>query len=324
MKTHYVIPIFIPESACPFRCTYCNQYNITEKATSPNPDEVASFISKYLETIPYQNPEVVVKVAFFGGNFTGLPISEQEAYLKVVQNFIDNKSIQTIQLSTRPDYISDPILQLLKKYRVSLIELGAQSLDAEVLKCTKRGHTVQDVEKSAQMIRQYGFELGLQMMIGLPGDTFDKSLATAQKIVDLGAKYSRIYPTLVIKDTDLEQEYKNGNYIPLTLEQAVDWCAQIVPIFEQNGVQILRLGLHPSEGLIHHETLIAGPFHVSFKELVLTALWREKLQQLSQNNLTDTFELEVPKAEINYAIGYESRNKLWLERKYKKVIFKQI
>lgn len=324
MKKHYVIPIFIPESACPFRCTYCNQYNITEKATSPNPDEVASFISKYLETIPYQNPEVVVKVAFFGGNFTGLPISEQEAYLKVVQNFIDNKSIQTIQLSTRPDYISDPILQLLKKYRVSLIELGAQSLDAEVLKCTKRGHTVQDVEKSAQMIRQYGFELGLQMMIGLPGDTFDKSLATAQKIVDLGAKYSRIYPTLVIKDTDLEQEYKNGNYIPLTLEQAVDWCAQIVPIFEQNGVQILRLGLHPSEGLIHHETLIAGPFHVSFKELVLTALWREKLQQLSQNNLTDTFELEVPKAEINYAIGYESRNKLWLERKYKKVIFKQI
>lgn len=324
MKKHYVIPIFIPESACPFRCTYCNQYNITEKATSPNPDEVASFISKYLETIPYQNPEVVVKVAFFGGNFTGLPISEQEAYLKVVQNFIDNKSIQTIQLSTRPDYISDPILQLLKKYRVSLIELGAQSLDAEVLKCTKRGHTVQDVEKSAQMIRQYGFELGLQMMIGLPGDTFDKSLATAQKIVDLGAKYSRIYPTLVIKDTDLEQEYKKGDYVPLTLEQAVDWCAQIVPIFEQNGVQILRLGLHPSEGLIHHETLIAGPFHVSFKELVLTALWREKLQQLSQNNLTDTFELEVPKAEINYAIGYESRNKLWLERKYKKVIFKQI
>ena len=324
MKKHYVIPIFIPESACPFRCTYCNQYNITEKATSPNPDEVASFISKYLETIPYQNPEVVVKVAFFGGNFTGLPISEQEAYLKVVQNFIDNKSIQTIQLSTRPDYISDPILQLLKKYRVSLIELGAQSLDAEVLKCTKRGHTVQDVEKSAHMIHQYGFELGLQMMIGLPGDTFDKSLATAQKIVDLGAKYSRIYPTLVIKDTDLEQEYKNGNYIPLTLEQAVDRCAQIVPIFEQNGVQILRLGLHPSEGLIHHETLIAGPFHVSFKELVLTALWREKLQQLSQNNLTDTFELEVQKAEINYAIGYESRNKLWLERKYKKVIFMQI
>ena len=324
MKKHYVIPIFIPESACPFRCTYCNQYNITEKATSPNPDEVASFISKYLETIPYQNPEVVVKVAFFGGNFTGLPISEQEAYLKVVQNFIDNKSIQTIQLSTRPDYISDPILQLLKKYRVSLIELGAQSLDAEVLKCTKRGHTVQDVEKSAQMIRQYGFELGLQMMIGLPGDTFDKSLATAQKIVDLGAKYSRIYPTLVIKDTDLEQEYKNGNYIPLTLEQAVDWCAQIIPIFEQNGIQILRIGLHPSEGLINHETLVAGPFHVSFKELVLTELWKKRLILLTQQNTSDTFEVEVPNSEINYAIGYGSMNKKWLEEKYKKLIFRQI
>lgn len=324
MKTHYVIPIFIPESACPFRCTYCNQYNITEKATSPNPDEVASFISDYLQTIPYQNPEVVVKVAFFGGNFTGLPISEQEAYLKVVQNFIDNKSIQTIQLSTRPDYISDPILQLLKKYRVSLIELGAQSLDAEVLKCTKRGHTVQDVEKSAQMIRQYGFELGLQMMIGLPGDTFDKSLTTAQKIVQLGAKYTRIYPTLVIKDTDLEQEYKKGDYVPLTLEQAVDWCAQIIPIFEQNGIQILRIGLHPSEGLINHETLVAGPFHVSFKELVLTELWKKRLLLLTQQNTSDTFEVEVPNSEINYAIGYGSMNKKWLEEKYKKLIFRQI
>ena len=324
MKKHYIIPIFIPESACPFRCTYCNQYNITEKATSPKPDEVASFISTYLDTIPYQNPEVIVKVAFFGGNFTGLPISEQEAYLKVVQNFIDNKSIQTIQLSTRPDYISDPILQLLKKYRVSLIELGAQSLDAEVLKCTKRGHTVQDVEKSAQMIRQYGFELGLQMMIGLPGDTFDKSLTTAQKIVQLGAKYTRIYPTLVIKDTDLEQEYKKGDYVPLTLEQAVDWCAQIIPIFEQNGIQILRIGLHPSEGLINHETLVAGPFHVSFKELVLTELWKKRLILLTQQNTSDTFEVEVPNSEINYAIGYGSMNKKWLEEKYKKLIFRQI
>ena len=324
MKTHYVIPIFIPESACPFRCTYCNQYNITEKATSPKPDEVASFITGYLQTIPYQNPEVVVKVAFFGGNFTGLPISEQEAYLKVVQPFIDDKRVHSIQLSTRPDYISEPILMLLKNYRVSLVELGAQSLDPEVLKYTRRGHTVQDVIKSAQMIRQHGFELGLQMMIGLPGDTLEKSIATAQKIVELGAQYTRIYPTLVIQDTDLEKEFRDGLYQPLSLEEAVEWCAQIVPIFEQNNIQILRLGLHPSEGLIHHETLIAGPFHVSFKELVLTALWKDRLLQISQNNDTDTFEVEVPKTEINYAIGYASRNKIWLEKKYDKVVFKQI
>lgn len=324
MKTHYVIPIFIPESACPFRCTYCNQYNITEKATSPKPDEVASFISGYLQTIPHQNPDVVVKVAFFGGNFTGLPISEQESYLRVVQPFIDDKKVQSIQLSTRPDYISEPILKLLKNYRVTLIELGAQSLDPEVLKYTRRGHTVQDVIKSARMIRQHGFELGLQMMIGLPGDNVEKSIITAQKIVELGAQYTRIYPTLIIKDTDLEKDYRNGLYQPLTLEEAVEWCAQIVPIFEQNDIQILRLGLHPSEGLIHHETLVAGPFHISFKELVLTAIWKKKLHQLSQQNNSDTFEIEVPKSEINFAIGYESRNKKWLEEKYKKVIFRQI
>jgi histone acetyltransferase (RNA polymerase elongator complex component) len=213
---------------------------------------------------------------------------------------------------------------LLKNYRVSLVELGVQSLDPEVLKYTRRGHTMQDVIKSAQMIRQHGFELGLQMMIGLPGDTLEKSIATAQKIVELGAKYTRIYPTLVIKDTDLEQEYKNGDYVPLTLEQAVDWCAQIVPIFEQNGIQILRIGLHPSEGLINHETLVAGPFHISFKELVLTELWKKRLLLLTQPNTSDTFEVEVPSSEINYAIGYGSLNKKWLEKKYKKLKFRQI
>ncbi|MDX9891807.1 MAG: radical SAM protein [Bacteroidales bacterium] len=324
MKTHYVIPIFIPESACPFRCTYCNQYNITEKTTSPSTDEVVSFISEYLKTIPFQRDGVVVKVAFFGGNFTGLPIPEQESYLQVVQPFIDDEKVHSIQLSTRPDYIDEHRLNILKQYRVSLIELGAQSLDPEVLLQTRRGHTVHDVEKSAHMILQNGFELGLQMMIGLPGDTLEKSIATARKITALGAQYTRIYPTLVIRDTDLEKAYTQGLYQPLTLDQAVEWCAQIVPIFNQNQIQILRIGLHPSEGLIHHETRIAGPFHISFKELVLTSIWKQKLIQLAHNNFTDTFIVEVPKPEINYAIGYHSSNKIFLEQRFQKVIFIQV
>lgn len=285
---------------------------------------MVSFISEYLQTIPHQHPDVIVKVAFFGGNFTGLPISDQESYLQIVQPFIEKNRVHSIQLSTRPDYISEPILKMLKTYHVSLIELGAQSLDLDVLLQTRRGHTVHDVERSAHMILQYGFELGLQMMIGLPGDTKEKSIATAHKIAALGAQYTRIYPTLVIRDTDLEKGYKNGLYHPLTLDQAVEWCAQILPIFEQNHILILRLGLHPSDGLMHNETLIAGPFHVSFKELVLTAIWKEKLIQLSQNNKSDTFEIEVPKSEINYAIGYNSSNKKFLQKRFQKVIFIQI
>ncbi len=324
MKTHYTIPIFIPESACPFRCTYCNQYNITQKATSPSPDEVVSIIRQYLSTIPKNNPELEIKVAFFGGSFTGLPISEQQRYLETVAPFIKSGQINFIQLSTRPDYINQGILDMLKQHHVKWIELGAQSLDPDVLSLTKRGHTVEDVEKSAQLILQNGFELGLQMMVGLPGDTPEKSYETAQKIIGLKAQYTRIYPTLVIKNTDLETAYLKGLYTPLTLEQAVKWVAPLIPLFEENQVQILRIGLHPSEGFITRETLIAGPFHVSFKELVITELWREKLIHLAQNNHSDTFIVEVPKAEINYAIGYHSSNKILMEQRFRKVIFKQL
>ena len=324
MKTNYTIPIFIPESACPFRCSYCNQYNITNKATSPSQAEVVSVIESYLQTIPVNRSQITVKVAFFGGSFTGLPLNEQESYLQTVQPYIEQKLVDSIQLSTRPDYINEEILNLLKKYHVTLIELGAQSLDPEVLIQSHRGHTVADVAKSAKLIVQHGFELGLQMMIGLPGDTLEKSLFTAQKIVEFGATYTRIYPTLVIKDTDLEQLYHAGNYTPLSIEEAVEWCTHIYKTFTNNNITILRMGLHPSEGFINRDVLVAGPFHVSFKELVLTALWKEKLMQLSQNNTSDTFIVEVPKAEINYAIGYNASNKIYLEKRFRKVMYIQI
>jgi histone acetyltransferase (RNA polymerase elongator complex component) len=324
LKTHYTIPIFIPESACPFRCTYCNQYNITQKATSPTPDEVVSVIQQYLATIPENNPDIEIKVAFFGGSFTGLPFSEQQRYLEAVSPFIESGQVDSIQLSTRPDYINQEILDLLKLHHVKLIELGAQSLDPQVLQLTRRGHTVEDVEQSSHLILQNGFELGLQMMVGLPGDTKEKSFETAQKIIRLKAHYTRIYPTLVIKDTDLETAYLKGAYTPLTIDQAIDWVAPLVTLFENHHIQILRIGLHPSEGFINRETLVAGPFHVSFKELVLTEIWKEKLIQLSENNHSDTFIVEVPKAEINYAIGYQSKNRKMLEQRFQKVIFKQL
>lgn len=321
MKKFYTIPIFIPEDACPHRCSYCNQYHITNQTLSPAPQEVVATVEQYLKTIPFQNEDIRVKIAFFGGSFTGLPWQKQEQYLQAVQPYIESQQVDSIQLSTRPDYIDETILRNLKQYHVSLIELGTPSMDPEVLWLAQRGHTVEDIRRSAQLITTHQFELGVQMMIGLPGDTAEKSFFTSLELIKLGGTHARIYPTLVIKGTLLERLYLAGKYTPLSLEEAVAWCVPIYKEFESHQVTILRIGLHPSEGLIHQTELVAGPFHVSFKELVLTEIWKERLLAEAKKQQGDTFQITVPREEINYAVGYQSSNRKWLEKRYKKVNF---
>lgn len=274
-------------------------------------------IETYLSTIPEKSE---VELAYFGGNFTGIPIHEQEDFLKLVQPYFKKGRISGIRISTRPDYIDKEILDLLKKYNVSSIELGAQSLDDDVLIRSGRGHTFQDIESASKLISEAGFSLGLQMMIGLPGDTKEKSICTARKIIALGAENTRIYPTLVIKETQLEKLYKEGKYIPLNLDEAVSWSKELLIIFELANVKILRLGLHPSEGLLSGTDLIAGPFHPSFRELVLTEIWADKLRSLTEKS-GEKIEITVPPYQFNYAIGYNAKNRAMLERKFKKVKF---
>jgi histone acetyltransferase (RNA polymerase elongator complex component) len=192
-------------------------------------------------------------------------------------------------------------------------------MDEVVLKKSKRGNTVIDTIKAAKLIKSYKMNLGLQMMIGLPGDTKEKAIYTAQKIIDLGAENTRIYPTLVIKGTKLEELYRQGNYQALKMDEAVDWTADIIKIFEKSDVKILRIGLHPSEGLLSGSDLVAGPFHPSFRELVLTEIWRKKLDQIQFDG--DLLNIYVNPRELNHAIGYGSKNKLMLQRKFKRVKF---
>ena len=189
-------------------------------------------------------------------------------------------------------------LQLLKAYHVSTIELGAQSMDDEVLQLSGRGHNSEGIFLASKMIKESGFSLGLQMMLGLPGDTLEKSIMTAKNIVALKADNTRIYPTLVIKDTELEILYKEKKYNPLSLEQAVEWAKEVYKIFEEANVTVLRMGLHPSEGLISGESLIAGPFHVSFGELVMTALWKDVLMELRYKEMKDEITIYVSPAPI--------------------------
>lgn len=305
---HYNIPIFIPELACPNQCIYCNQRHISGQLQAVKPEEIKQIIDQHLAT--FIKPSHI-ELAFFGGSFTGIDEKDMITYLETVQPYIEQGEIKNIRISTRPDYISEKILDILKRYNVQNIELGAQSLNEDVLAFSKRGHTVKDVEKASKLIRNYGFSLGLQMMIGLPLDSVEKSKETAKKILDLGAESTRIYPTLVINNTELADLYRAGQYKALSLEEAVEWTAEIYKIFSQTDITILRVGLHPSEALIKGEQLLAGPFHVSFKELVLSKIWAEKLENISR----ETKNILVNPREINYAIGYGSVNKKKLQQK---------
>ncbi|NTW32349.1 MAG: radical SAM protein [Bacteroidetes bacterium] len=298
---------------------FCNQRNISGQLKVPSEKEIIETIEKYLSTINSENS--FTEVAFFGGSFTGLPLNEQERFLKTVQPFIKSGVIKSIRVSTRPDYINKEILNLLKVYGVKTIELGAQSMDEEVLKLSGRGHNVEDVINASGLIKAEGFSLGLQMMIGLPGDTLEKAIITAKQIIALGADNTRIYPALVIKDTELENLYLENNYNPLTLEEAVYRAKEVFKIFEKSNVKVLRMGLHPSEGLISGDSLVAGPFHVSFGELVFTALWAEALSPLLKTRNAKSITISVPKKQLNFAIGYNASNKKMLLQHFKNVNF---
>lgn len=306
--SHYNIPIFTPQLACPHCCIYCNQRHISGQLKAPKPEEVKDTIEQYLSTIKEGSE---VEVAFFGGSFTCLEEDLQIAYLETVQPYIHSGKVQAIRLSTRPDYIDERILDRLKKYNVLDIELGAQSLDDEVLKFSERGHTALDVEKASELINSYEFNLGLQMMVGLPLDTIEKSKATARKIVALGAKSTRIYPTLVIEHTPLAKMYREGKYKSLSIEEAVEWTKEIYKIFLNTDITVLRVGLHPSKDILSGEGFLSGPFHVSFFELVLTSLWRDKLLTLPNG----VKEIYVNPSDVNYVIGYSSSNKKLLQEK---------
>ena len=319
---HFTIPIFIPGVACPHQCIFCDQKKISGRQKLPSAEKIKNIIEEHLKTISKEN--TLVEVGFFGGTFTGLSLKKQEEFLKAVAPFIDKGFVKSIRLSTRPDFINDEILELLKNNHVETIELGAQSLHDDILLACERGHTLDDVVKASKMVLDYGFHLGLQMMIGLPCDTLEKTKQTAEKIVELGADNTRIYPTLVVKGTKLEELFNNGEYTALPLDKAVKWTKELFNIFEKNNVNIIRVGLHPSEGLLNGDDLIAGPFHQSFRELVLTEIWNDFLLPLTKKYKDcEKIIINVPEKEYNYAIGYNAKNKKMLKKYFKKVSFKR-
>lgn len=320
MIKHYTIPIFVPELACPFQCVFCDQRKISGSTKIPSLEEVDEIILKYLNTFPEEKAHI--EIGFFGGNFTGIPETDLRAFLSTAQKYVDQELVHSIRLSTRPDYISHEILSLLNEYTVETIEIGAQSMDDGVLIKSGRGHTALQIIHCSELIIGAGFKLGLQMMLGLPGDNLEKSIATAKQIVALNPTDIRIYPTLVIEGTELAEIFKDGKYEPLSLKDAVLWTKEIYRIFGDAGLNIIRVGLHPSEELTDKKSLLAGPYHPNFRELVLTELWKDRIFEKLEFKHNKSLIIYVSPHELNHAIGFGSKNKILLEKRFESVKIK--
>ena len=320
MIKHYNIPIFLPELACPYRCVYCNQFSITGLNDIVKADDVKTIIDSHLAS--FKEEKRFVEVAFFGGNFTGLPLQMQNDYLDAVQPYLDKGLIDGIRCSTRPDYITLQRVQEIKRLGMRNIELGAQSTNDEILKQCKRGHTYNDIVEASQTILSEGITLGLQMMIGLPSSKEEHDLQTAKDIVNLGAKETRIYPCIVVKDTELAAMYKSGEYEALSIEEAVRRSSKLYSYFTENNVKVLRIGLHTSDEL-DNEAYVAGPYHKNFAEMVFSNIWKEKLRCLDPETLrSKDIIINVPESQINHAIGWKGENKKLLSERFENVVFK--
>ena len=241
MKKEYVIPIFVPHKGCPNDCIFCNQRKISGQLKEITAQDVKQTIEYYLSN--FKDDNKYVEVAFFGGSFTGIDIEKQQELLEAANEYVKAGKVRTIRISTRPDYINKHILKFLKKYNVKTIELGVQSANDYILNKCKRGHTFEDVKKASKMIRWKGFILGHQMMVGLPESTIKDEINTAKALIKLKPKIVRIYPVLVIKDTQLEKEYLQEEYTPLTVEQAVERTKELLKMFNSRKIKVIRVGL---------------------------------------------------------------------------------
>ncbi|MBP1563337.1 MAG: radical SAM protein [Oscillospiraceae bacterium] len=271
------ISIFIPHLGCPHRCSFCDQRSISGTKKAPTPEEVFALLEEQAPRLSEKG--MTAQIAFFGGSFTAIPRDYMTELLIVAKRAVERFDVYTgIRCSTRPDCIDEEILGLLKSYGMTAIELGAQSMSDEVLAANDRGHTAEDVEKAARLIRENGFELGLQMMTGLYKDAPEKSLYTAEKFIEMRPETVRIYPTVILKNTRLGELFESGVYTSFSFEETVELCATLLRKFEQNDIRVIRMGLHASDDV--EREMLGGVYHPSFREIVESRLMLKDLSEL--------------------------------------------
>ena len=320
MNKEYVIPVFVPHLGCPNDCIFCNQKSISGQKKKITKESAKKEIDNFLAGI--KDKDAKKEIAFFGGSFTGIDENIQEELLQMAYEYIENGEVESIRISTRPDYINKEILKRLKKYKVKTIEIGVQSANDYILGRANRGHTFTDVKKASKLIRWYGFNLGHQMMVGLPESTRQDEINTAKALIKLKPKMVRIYPVLVIKGTRLEKEYNDGIYEPIPLVQAVETCKQLVRMFTDKKIEVIRVGLQNTDEICKpgnkESEVVAGPFHPAFGQLVESSMWYdaivEKIKKL--NVKVKEVEVTVNPIDINNVIGHKKENIIKLKDTY--------
>lgn len=301
---HINVALFVPHEGCPHMCSFCNQKTISgsaKKLTKEDIDEAVKIATE--REYDKSNSEI----AFFGGSFTAIDKEYMTYLLSSAYPYVKNGMFKGIRCSTRPDAIDDEVLTLLKKYGVTAIELGAQSMSDTVLAMNDRGHTEEDVVRASELIKKHGFELGLQMMTGLYGDTDESAIATAEKIISLKPETVRIYPTVVLENTRLASLYETGEYIPQTVDEAVKLCSVLLGMFGEADIKVIRLGLHSGGNV--EEGFVAGAYHPAFRELCESRLYLEKCRELiKKNNITGKITIYVCPTEISKMTGQKRSN----------------
>ncbi len=304
MTKHKNLSIFVPHAGCPNQCSFCDQRSISGTQNPPSAAQVTALCDEFL---PKENG-ADYEIAFFGGSFTAIDREYMISLLEAAHPFVQSGRAAGIRISTRPDCISGEILDILKQYGVTSIELGAQSMQDEVLKANLRGHTEKDVNKASALIKQNGFSLGLQMMTGLYGQKnyMEYALDTAEKFVALRPDTVRIYPTVTLKNTLLEAKFLSGVYTPPTLSETVEICAQLMDIFEENNIRIIKMGLHADTGL--EGKIVAGPYHPAFRELCLAQRCLGKIKRQLTNMHKEEYIIKVNPKELSQWKGQKNSN----------------
>jgi len=310
----YIIPIFISHQGCPQKCIFCNQPNITGRDISPITAKwVASTIEEGLNR-KRRAQRAETQVAFYGGTFTGLDTALQEETLSVVLPFWEEKKVHSVRLSTRPDYINTEEITLLRKYPVKTVELGIQSMNDAVLAGARRGHTSRDNLRAVRMLREAGFQVGAQIMIGLPGEDRREILSALEPLFDHKPDFMRIYPLLVLRGTALSDLYQKGEYRPLTLEEAVEICRDICILGRERGVAVIRMGLQADAGL--EKNLIAGPYHPAFGQIVRAEVFKNDLmKKLEPFRGSDEVGIWIAPSDVSLLTGFKKRVLADLQKK---------
>lgn len=308
-----IIPVFVPHLGCPNDCVFCNQRRISGSVAPATAEDVVSAIENALRLTP---PGTRRQLAFYGGSFTAIPVAEQESLLGAAAPYLERGDIASLRLSTRPDAIDGAVLRRMRSYGVETIELGAQSMSERVLALSGRGHTAADVEDAARAVKGAGFRLILQMMTGLPGADDESDVESARRIAALGPDGVRVYPTVIVRDTALCDLWRAGRYKEHTVEDAVRVCARILPVFEQAGIPVIRMGLNPTEDLSGGDA-VGGAYHPALGELVKSRIMRDRAEKiLSGAKRGEQAVLRVNPRLMSQLVGQHGANRAYLVERF--------